>query len=81
MNIIFSKSAIKAIERMDAYTKKRIQQGIYNLPTGDVKKLQGYSAAFRLRIGDWRILFEMLPGEIRINDVLPRGDAYKGVKK
>ena len=77
MDIIYSRQAVKAISRMDKPTKQRIVAGIYKLPVGDVKKLKGYSAAFRLRIGDYRVLFEMTAGEIRINDVLPRGDAYK----
>jgi len=64
---------------MDEFTQRRMRQGINKLPAGDVKKLKGYVDTFRLRIGDYRIIFDMVPGEIRINDILLRGEAYKGV--
>lgn len=76
MNITFSKPAIKAISRMDVSAKQRIKAAIEKLPVGDVKKLTGYSCAYRLRVGDWRILFDMKE-DIRITNILPRGEAYK----
>lgn len=76
MSILYSKPAIKAISRMDATTKQRIKTAIEKLPAGDVKKLTGYSYAYRLRVGDWRILFDMQE-DIMITNILPRGDAYK----
>ena len=77
MEISLSKTAAKALKGLDKPTQKRILSGIYKLPSGDVKKLKGYTAAFRLRIGDYRVLFEMSAGEIYISDILPRGEAYK----
>ena len=77
MGIIYSKQAVKALERMDAPTKTRIRDGISKLPDGDIKKLKGYATSFRLRIGDWRILFEMTMKEIKVDAILPRGEAYK----
>lgn len=76
MQIIFSKRAAKAIATMDSKTKARIKIAIDNLPRGDVKKLKNYTPAYRLRVGDWRILFDM--GEIiSIDAILPRGSSYK----
>ena len=77
MKYVFSKSTKKALERLDASTKQRIRSGIYKLPDGDVKRLQGFSDLYRLRVGDWRIIFTMTATEIFIEDVLPRGSAYK----
>ena len=77
MKFIFSKSTKKAIERMDASTKQRIRDSIYKLPDGDLKRLQGFTDLYRLRIGSWRIIFTMTSTEIFIEDVLPRGSAYK----
>ena len=77
MVYIFSKSSKKALERLDVFTKQRIRKGIYKLPDGDVKRLQGFSNLYRLRVGDWRIIFTMTSTEIYIEDVLPRGSAYK----
>jgi mRNA interferase RelE/StbE len=77
MNIAYAKQATKALMRIDIPTRQRIRQGIYKLPDGDVKRLKGYTDLYRLRIGDWRITFTMLANNIMIEDVLPRGSAYK----
>jgi len=76
MNILYSKPATKALERMDIYTRHRIRAAINKLPTGDIRKLQGHTVAYRLRVGDYRVLFDM-DTEIIITNILPRGDAYK----
>ena len=76
MKPIYSKRAAKAISKISNPFKQNIREAIEKLPTGDVKKLQGQKNAYRLRIGDYRILFDM-NGEIEITNVLPRGDAYK----
>ena len=76
MDIIMSKPAIKAISKMDTITKKRIKNAIEKIPDGDIKKLTGYTKTYRLRVGDWRVLFNMTE-YIEILNVLPRGQAYK----
>jgi len=72
----YSKRAAKAISKISNPFKQNIREAIEKLPAGDVKKLQGQKNAYRLRVGDYRILFDM-DGEIEITNVLPRGDAYK----
>ncbi len=52
---------------------------IEKLPFGDVKKLQGFKNDYRLRVGDLRVLFSIENDIIIIKDVLPRGQAYKGL--
>jgi len=44
-----------------------------------VSKLKGYDNAYRIRIGDLRIVYEILWGEkaVLISYVGPRGRAYK----
>lgn len=76
MKPIYSKRAAKAISRINNPFKQNIKEAIEKLPSGDVKKLQGYKNSYRLRVGDYRILFDM-DGKIEIIDVLPRGEAYK----
>ena len=76
-NIELSTRAAKALESLDTPTQVRIVAGIYKLPAGNIRKLKGYTAAFRLRIGDYRIIFEMSAIEIYISDILLRGEAYK----
>lgn len=77
MNILFEKSAAKHISSLDRPTKQRIKKAIDALPSGDVKKLQGLQTDYRLRVGNFRILFSMREDTIVIKDVLPRGQAYK----
>jgi mRNA interferase RelE/StbE len=47
-------------------------------PTGDVIRLKG-SDEWRLRVGDWRVLFRRDPAArvILVLRVLPRGRAYR----
>jgi len=77
LEVTLSRKAAKALEALQNPLQARIVDGIYKLPSGDIKKLKGYTAAFRLRIGDYRVLFEMSSDEIYISDILPRGEAYK----
>ena len=52
---------------------------IERLPAGDVKRLAGRRGEYRLRVGGWRVLFGCDDSArlIRVQDVRPRGDAYK----
>ena len=77
MQIEYSKRAVKAISKINNPFKKNIKEAIEKLPSGDVRKLKGYSNAYRLRVGRYRILFDM-NGKIEITDILPRGEACKG---
>lgn len=77
LNIQITKSAVKSLKRLDKQTRERIKDGIYKLPSGDIKKLQGYDNYYRLRVGDYRIIYKSDGNTIIISDILPRGAAYK----
>jgi mRNA interferase RelE/StbE len=80
MNIILTKQATKQIEKLDKPTKQRIRNAISKIPLGDIKQLQGMkSILFRLRVGDFRIIFEMTVENIIIRCILPRGEVYKNI--
>ncbi|MCI8524344.1 MAG: type II toxin-antitoxin system RelE/ParE family toxin [Oscillospiraceae bacterium] len=80
MEIFYAKAAVKTIGGMDRPTKQRIKAAIEKLPTGDVKALQGCKGSYRLRVGDWRILFSYPEHDmILIEKIGPRGEIYKGV--
>jgi len=79
MDVQYAKQAVKAIKKMDTATKQRIRQGINGIPTGDIKKLHGHTELFRLRIGDWRILYTYIDEDtVLVARISPRGDVYKG---
>lgn len=77
MKIVFSKPAVKYINSVDKPTKQRLKTAIEGLPLGDVKKLQCLQNDYRLRVGDFRVLFSIQGDIITIKDILPRGQAYK----
>lgn len=45
---------------------------------GDVKKLTNYAPEYRMRIGDWRILFELEGEKIIVYRIRHRREAYNG---
>lgn len=80
MNITYYKQAVKTLERMDAATKQRVRQAIAGIPKGNIKKLQGHTKLYRLRVGDWRIVFSYPDSDaVLIEKISPRGEVYKGV--
>ena len=76
MEIRYSKQAIKFLQKQDKPTRLRIDAAINKLPIGDVKKLQG-SIYYRLRVGDFRIIFDRNGNIIHILKIDSRGDSYK----
>ncbi len=77
--ININKKAKKFIDKQDRNQQIRIYKAIYNLPAGDIKQLKGYNTTYRLRVGNYRILFIWNENEIIINiiDADNRGDVYK----
>ncbi len=77
--VMYSKKALKFLQKQDKPTQKRIVSSIAKLPLeGDIKKLRGLSG-FRLRVGDYRVLFDVNGTIIDIIDIGNRGQIYKGV--
>jgi mRNA interferase RelE/StbE len=44
--------------------------------TGDVKRLRHFTPKYRLRVGDWRVLFEIAGDEIVVWRVRHRSQVY-----
>lgn len=74
--IKYSKQAKKFLVRQEHKIRRRIEAAIHTLPLGDVKKLQGQSG-YRLRVGDFRILFDEEGNVIMIIRIDNRGQVYK----
>ena len=81
MCIEYSKKAVKYINSSDKTTKKRLKEAIEKIPFGDIKKLQGVDEGYRLRVGDLRVLFSMEDDKIYIDNIIPRGQAYKRLQE
>ncbi len=76
MTIQYSVQVVKFLRRQDKTTQKRIISAINKLPSGDVKKLQGRTG-YRLRVGNFRIIFDFAGNIIYIEEVDSRGQIYK----
>ena len=69
------------VRHLDRTVALRVFDGILNYARtggGDVEPLQGEMAgSFRLRIGDYRVLFALHEGTMRIFGVRHRSQAYR----
>lgn len=83
--VVLTQRAIKSFERLPNETKERVSEVFDTLSqtpvpftTLDVKKLKGLGSAYRIRIGNWRIIYEYnaKAKTIVIDDVLRRAKAY-----
>lgn len=77
--IIIKKKAKKFIDKLPKNEKMRIVKAIEVLPNGeDIKKLKGHSDLFRLRVGDYRIIYTVDNGELTVYviDAGNRGEIY-----
>ncbi len=77
-NIKYEKGCLKYLKRLDKKTQLRILKAINQLPLGDVKKLQGNTEDYRLRVGKYRIIFSKDEKNLIINiiEIASRGEVY-----
>jgi len=70
---------LKSLRKLGRKDRERIQVAIGELPNGDVKRLRGPERLWRLRVGDWRVIFDRRANDhmIDILAVRPRGRAYR----
>ena len=72
--------AIKDLKRIPKDNGKRIIEKLNILENnlqGDVKRLTNYTSEYRMRVGDWRILFEIEDEKIVVYRIRHRKEAYK----
>lgn len=82
--LLIKKQAKKFLQSVPKPDRNRITEKIVLLganpdaPSLDIKKLQG-EPYFRLRVGGWRIIFDIddVVKIISIEKIKPRGDVYK----
>jgi mRNA interferase RelE/StbE len=81
--VIIHRKAEKILKRLDGDTLERIRRAIRSLandprPSG-VKKLTGYEDLYRLRVGDWRLIYAIEADRliVLVLEISPRGSAYR----
>ena len=81
MRVNLRKSAVKDLKSFASHDKETIYakiQALKDFPAvSNVKKLTNFKPAYRLRIGDYRILFDVTEDSIEIGRVLHRKESYK----
>ena len=79
--IEWTEAAIGDMAALDKGIARRVKQAVERFAAsgaGNVKKLQGVDPAeFRLRVGDWRVRFELDAVTVRVLRVRNRREAYR----
>jgi mRNA interferase RelE/StbE len=74
--------ARRDVKSLDAAVRARVLRAVHHYAAtgqGDVKRLQA-SEEYRLRVGDWRVRFAVVAGQIHVMHVLRiahRREAYR----
>lgn len=79
--IELTKKSRKFIKSQPRNHQERILKAINKLPQGDIKALSGTKNAYRLRVGDYRVIYEIDHDVLLITvvDVGNRGQIYNRV--
>lgn len=78
-SIEFKKIAVKDLKKINRKDSLRIMAKIKEMGEGlnsDIKKLTNYSPEYRLRVGDYRVLFESTGNKIIIYRIKHRQNIY-----
>lgn len=70
----------KDLRSLGAEDRERVLTAIERLGmdlTGDVKRLTNFTPEYRLRVGDYRVLFEVVERTVVVYRVLHRREAYR----
>mgnify|MGYP003454633168 len=78
--IEFRSTSLKDLQKVNSIDSKKLLAKIAALKDGikgDVKRLTNHTPEYRLRSGDYRVLFEVIGTKIIIYRIKHRKDAYK----
>jgi mRNA interferase RelE/StbE len=76
----FKPRALKDLKALEAQNRTRLLSKIEKLKdnlAGDVKRLTAFTPEYRLRVGDYRVLFEVEDDRVVIYRVKHRKNAYE----
>lgn len=76
--IIIEKNAVKFLKKQPKQQQERLLKAIYGIPKGNIKPLQGFKGIYRLRVGDYRVIYRLKKDEllILVLKIGNRGDIY-----
>ena len=79
-DVRFKPRAVRDIERLPSRIQAQVLARIEEMSDdlkGDVKRLTNFTPEFRLRVGDYRVLFEVEEKTIVIYRIRHRREAYR----
>lgn len=83
MQIEIRKSAIKDLKSISEPFKTKLHNKILELKNfphiSNIKKLTNFEPAYRLRVGDYRVLFDVIDDTIFVGRVLHRQKSYETI--
>ena len=80
--VVYSRDALKVLARIPANTARLIRAKVLQYASdpaslaNNVKALKGRPDYFRLRVGDWRVVFREDGTIVDVIEVGPRGSVY-----
>lgn len=84
MEVEFLRSFVKDLSKVDPGTRKRVLRLVLALEhagsldeLGSMKKLSGYTNAYRSRIGDYRLGFYLVGDKVQLARLLHRKEVYR----
>jgi len=87
--VFLSKTAVRQLERFPRDTASRIRAKLRLLaddprrprPGTDIRILWGHEdpPLYRLRVGDYRVLYFVVSNQVRVTEILHRSQAYRGM--
>lgn len=81
-HLTLSRESVKFLAKQERSVQERIRKALTGLavrpPVGDIKPLKGREKFFRLRVGTYRVIFQVDHTEriVYITAIDNRGDAY-----
>lgn len=80
--LILNRDAVKFVAKQEKNVQERIRKALLGLtvrpPAGDIRLMKGFEKRFRLRIGSYRIIFEINLQEkiVYVLAIDNRGEVY-----
>ena len=80
--IVFTPEAAREFDALDSTIRERVEAALDQLAVAplslrnQIKRLKGQTA-LRLRVGDWRIIFQLRSDEILVLMIAHRSEAYR----
>ena len=80
MKVVVRQTALKDIKKISEPYKSQIKNRIKELADfpeiPNIKKLKNHQPPYRLRVGQYRVLFDVIEDRIEIASIMHRKDAY-----